>query len=115
MSFTEYVDSVLRHAFYPGAGTTAGLTYAALGLAGEAGETANKVKKILRDAGGVISEERLQQIKDELGDVLWYVAACARELDVTLEDVARHNVEKLAARHGEKKDNVRHIRFPPHA
>jgi NTP pyrophosphatase (non-canonical NTP hydrolase) len=75
------------------------LVYTALGLSGEAGEVANKVKKVYRDGGGVISADAKRQLKDELGDVLWYVAMMAYELAVTLDDVAAFNVGKLRARH----------------
>lgn len=69
-----------------------------LGLAGEAGETADKIKKILRDKDGVIDEHDKLEITKELGDVLWYVASIARYLDVPLEEVAKLNLEKLEGR-----------------
>lgn len=72
--------------------------YPALKLAGEAGEVAEKVGKIIRDKGGVIFEADRQALKKELGDVLWYIAALARELDFSLEDVAQANLDKLAGR-----------------
>ncbi len=74
------------------------LLYATLGLAGESGEVAEKVKKILRDKKGVISEEKKQELLMELGDVLWYIAKFARELGVSLDDVAEKNIEKLYSR-----------------
>lgn len=69
-----------------------------LGLAGEAGETADKVKKILRDKGGYASEEDREALVKELGDVLWYVANVARYLDVPLSEVAEGNIKKLSSR-----------------
>ncbi len=69
-----------------------------LGLVGEAGETADKIKKILRDKDGVISEMDKAEVAKELGDVLWYVASIARYLGVPLEDVAKMNLEKLESR-----------------
>lgn len=72
------------------------ITYPALGLAGEAGELANKVKKLLRGDKG--RDELLEGIKSEMGDVLWYLAALADDLDVALEDIAAENIEKLRSR-----------------
>jgi len=69
-----------------------------LGLAGEAGETADKVKKIIRDKDGYASEEDREMIIKELGDVLWYVANVARYLEVPLSEVAEGNLEKLSSR-----------------
>lgn len=74
-----------------------------LGLAGEAGETADKVKKILRDKGGYASEEDRIELIKELGDVLWYVANVARYLDVDLSDIAKSNIEKLESRRKRNK------------
>jgi len=75
------------------------LEYPTLGLAGEAGEVANVVKKIQRDHAGVLNEETREKLKDELGDVLWYISACADELGLTLTEIAEFNVRKLAKRH----------------
>jgi NTP pyrophosphatase (non-canonical NTP hydrolase) len=76
------------------------LEYPTLGLAGEAGEVANIVKKIQRDHGGEINDEIRTKLKDELGDVLWYISACADELGLSLAEIAAYNVNKLAKRHG---------------
>ena len=67
--------------------------YPALGLAAEAGEVANKVKKILRD--GKFDREA---IADEVGDCLWYIAALCRDLNVSMNDVAKTNLHKLQDR-----------------
>ena len=69
-----------------------GLAYTTLGLAGEAGEIANKVKKVIRDGRST------DGISDELGDVLWYLAAVANELGADLGDIANNNLKKLADR-----------------
>ena len=100
MNFEEYQSKASATALYPK--RLKNLEYPTLGLTGEAGEVANVVKKIQRDFGGEITEEIRDKLKDELGDVLWYISACADELNLTLEEIARFNVEKLAARHQRK-------------
>ena len=97
-SFEEYQQQAKQTALYPN--RLKNLEYPTLGLAGEAGEVANVVKKIQRDFGGEVTEEIRAKLKDELGDVLWYISACADELNLTLEEIAEFNVEKLAKRHG---------------
>ena len=69
-----------------------------LGLVGEAGETADKIKKLIRDKDGVASDTDREMIVKELGDTLWYIASIARYLDVSLSDVAEGNLEKLESR-----------------
>jgi NTP pyrophosphatase (non-canonical NTP hydrolase) len=98
MNFEEYQSAASHTALYPR--RLANVEYPTLGLAGEAGEVANIVKKIQRDHGGVINDEIRAKLKDELGDVLWYISACADELGLTLNEIAEFNVDKLAKRHG---------------
>ena len=74
------------------------IVYPTLGLVNEAGEVAGKVKKIFRDKGGVISDADRDALKQELGDVLWYFTQICTELDLTLEEVAAANLEKLFSR-----------------
>ncbi len=100
LTFEEYQRRASETALYPK--RMQNLEYPTLGLAGEAGEVANIVKKIQRDFGGKITDEIRAKLKDELGDVLWYISACADELNLTLEEVAEFNIEKLAARHQRK-------------
>jgi len=90
MTFNEYQEEPKKTAIYP---TEYRLVYPALGLTGEAGEVAEKVKKMVRD--GKLDTDGL---KKELGDVLWYLAALASDLGVTLEEVAAGNVAKLRSR-----------------
>lgn len=97
MDFKTYQEKASKTALYPR--RLHNLEYPTLGLAGEAGEVANVVKKIQRDNGGVLTEDFRLRLKDELGDVLWYISACADELGITLEEIAEYNVEKLAKRH----------------
>jgi len=95
MDFLTYQTGASRTAIYP---QNVKIIYPALGLAGEAGEVANQVKKILRDNAGSLTEDRRAKIIDELGDVLWYAAALASDLGVSLEEVAAQNLAKLAKR-----------------
>ncbi len=74
------------------------IVYPTMGLVNEAGEVAGKVKKIFRDRGGEISEEDRQALKDELGDVMWYLAQICTELDLSLQEVAEANLVKLFSR-----------------
>lgn len=96
MKLSEYQSASRATAIYPDAGSN--LTYPALGLCGEAGECAEKVKKAMRDDGGVLTGERREALAGELGDVLWYVAQLPTEAGLELEDVAAANLEKLRSR-----------------
>ena len=98
MTMQEYQDAALTTAVFPGRGEFLGLTYCALGLNGEAGEVADKLKKIQRDKGFVIQGVDREAIKAELGDCLWYLAVFAAEMGLTLETVAESNIEKLKDR-----------------
>ena len=90
MTLSSYQRAASSTAIYP---TQHAITYPALGLAGEAGEVANKVKKIIRD--GKLDKAAL---KGEIGDCLWYIAALCRDLNIDLGDVAKANLEKLQDR-----------------
>lgn len=69
-----------------------------MALRGEAGEVAEKVKKVLRDNEGNFSYEKVAEIKKELGDVLWYLSAIATDLNLSLSDIAETNIAKLQSR-----------------
>ncbi|MAF80117.1 hypothetical protein CL629_03505 [bacterium] len=74
------------------------IVYPMLGFAGETGEIANKVKKIFRDKHGKITDETREDLKKELGDALWYLAELATQLDISFDDIAEENIEKLKSR-----------------
>lgn len=96
MDFTQYQEETKKTAIYPNRGDN--LSYPALGLTGEAGEVADKVKKIIRDDQGVITAQARHDIIGELGDVLWYLTTLATELKVDLEQVAIQNIRKIKDR-----------------
>ena len=83
--------------------TESGLIEKVLGLPGEAGEAADKFKKIIRDKGGVISLIEREEIVKELGDVLWYIAMIAEYLEIPLSEVAKMNIDKLESRYKRNK------------
>jgi NTP pyrophosphatase (non-canonical NTP hydrolase) len=95
MQINEYQNKAIETAIY-GVGTK--IIYPTLGLAGEAGEVADKVKKVLRDSNGEFTDEKKLEIIKESGDCLWYLAALARDLGYTLEEMAQMNLNKLASR-----------------
>lgn len=99
MDFDYYQTETNKTAIYPekGTGSPLALAYVGLGL-GEAGEVQGKIKKILRDDNGVVTQEKRNTIAAELGDLLWYVSQAATEISMTLEDIARGNLDKLASR-----------------
>ena len=101
MDFNEYQKRASKYDLFK---ATSDLKEAAfmtkvLGLVGEAGETAEKIKKILRDKDGVVSKEDKDSIAKELGDVLWYIASISRYLEIDLSDVVSLNIEKLESRY----------------
>lgn len=94
--FDEYQKGAKKTALYPVIGKK--FIYPALGLADEAGEVVGKIKKVMRDEGGKVTLEKKEEIKKELGDVLWYLAQLSTELGIKLSEVAKGNLEKLASR-----------------
>lgn len=100
MDFQNYQSKARTTAVYP---TEYRIIYTTLGLCGEAGEISEKVKKVIRDKGGVFTEEDRAEISKELGDVLWYLSQLAADLDIRLEQVAEDNLEKLFSRQSRGK------------
>ena len=96
MEFKTYQKKARSTAQYPNLGSN--YIYPTLGLVGESGEVAEKVKKVIRDKNGIFDEECKKGIKKELGDVLWYVSNLCSEFNFNLEDVAMQNIEKLKLR-----------------
>lgn len=96
MDFKEYQKLSRETAIYPQKDNN--FIYPTLGLAGESGEVAEKIKKVIRDNGGVLNPEKKEELKKELGDVLWYLSQIATEIDLSLDEVALFNLEKLNSR-----------------
>ena len=96
MDLNHFQKEARKTALYPDVGNNT--IYPTLGLVGEAGEVADKVKKILRDKKGIFDSESKYAIKLELGDVLWYVSQLSSELGFDLDEVANTNLKKLKSR-----------------
>ena len=98
-SFDDYQAATRETAIYPHAGTgsSEALAYVGLGL-GEVGEVQGKIKKVLRDDKGVLTDEARAAIAAEVGDSLWYLTRCADELGCSLAEIAQKNLDKLASR-----------------
>lgn len=109
MHLNDYQTQAETTAIYPGRGTLLGLTYCLLELSGEAGECAEKLGKLYRDSKVNPKDSPLgipafrEALAAELGDVLWYVAAAAGELELSLDTIALLNLDKLASRAGRGK------------
>ena len=101
MTFEEYQKISRKTAIYPDKDNN--FIYPTLGLAGESGEVAEKIKKILRDNKGVVDDFKKQELSKELGDVLWYVSQLATELGLSLDEIASLNIEKLYSRFDRNK------------
>lgn len=101
MDFREYQTETHKTAIFPPlflGEEELTFIYPALGLEGEVGEVAEHIKKIIRDDGGYISEDRKNKVTKELGDVLWYISELATALSINLDYVAKSNIEKLKDR-----------------
>lgn len=94
MSLDEYQQAALETAVYP---EEYRIIYPTLGMTGEAGEVADKVKKVIREYGSFTAERKCEIVK-EIGDVMWYCATLANDLGYSLEEVGIMNIEKLKSR-----------------
>ena len=97
MTFDDYQKQAITTDVYGGKGDVLSIAFLnkVLGLVGETGEVAEKVKKLQRNADGKMTVEDRQELLKELGDVLWYLSAISYYLDETLSDVAKNNIAKL--------------------
>ena len=96
MDFDNYQIEARKTAIYPDKDKN--FIYPTLGLVGESGEVAEKIKKILRDKNGIFDNESKLALKKELGDVLWYLSNLCDEFNFSLSEVAKDNLKKLNLR-----------------
>lgn len=96
MNFEEYQKKSRETAIYPNVGKS--FVYPTMGLAGEAGEVSEKIKKLFRDKNGIADEDTKKELQKELGDVLWYLSQIATEFNLSLNEIAEKNIEKLFSR-----------------
>ncbi len=97
MTFEEYQKQALLTVLSTG-DEFKDLLHWVLGITGEAGEVAEKLKKIIRDKGSVVSNDDKKELAKELGDVLWYLAVFANDLGVSMDEIAQTNLDKLKSR-----------------
>ncbi len=102
MTFDEYQKRAMTTVLSSG-DDFKDLLHWVLGITGEAGEVAEKLKKIVRDKGGEMTDEDKQEMAKEIGDVLWYLAIFAKDLGFSFDQIAEENLAKLKSRHARGK------------
>jgi NTP pyrophosphatase (non-canonical NTP hydrolase) len=111
-TFSKYTKEAYKTATFKGTdlgqNTIPPIAYCALGLAGESGEVVDQVKKLYRNEKGVLTPERLEKLKLELGDQFWYWSMLVKELGLTPEEVVTANINKLQLRLREGTIKDRH-------
>lgn len=95
MDMWDYQQDAIKTAIYP---DEVEITYPIIGLANEAGEVLGVLKKVLRDDSGRWTDLKAQKLKDELGDVLWYIALTCEDMGWDMGEIARANLAKLRDR-----------------
>lgn len=100
INFKEYQTQALSTKIYP---NNMKVVYPLIGLSGEVGELAEKIKKTIRDNNSVFTDEIKNEIKKEIGDILWYLASIADDLGITLNDAAECNINKILSRYNRNK------------
>lgn len=95
MELDEYQKLASRTANFSGIPGEHPIMYCCLGLAGEMGELIEKVKKVMRNDAGIVSDEAREGIKREMGDVMWYLSQMARLMDISFDDVGATNIKKV--------------------
>ena len=97
MDFNEYQEKAKETAIYPKLSPS--WLFPSIGLSGELGEVMEKLKKIIRDDNGIITDEKKTELKREIGDILWYLSILSHELGLSLQEIAETNIEKIKSRH----------------
>jgi len=98
MTFEEYQKSTQETAIYPRETPIQAINYCILGLAGEAGELCNKIKKSYRDDNSIVTIKKREELIDEASDCAWYLSQLCTELNITLSELATYNIQKLKKR-----------------
>ena len=101
LTLNQYQERAAKYAIYPAVMVgeeSCAWVYPALGLCGEAGEVAEKIKKLIRDKGGVLTDDNKKEIAKEVGDVLWYCSNILQDIGISLEACAYTNLAKLESR-----------------
>jgi NTP pyrophosphatase (non-canonical NTP hydrolase) len=101
MTLDMWLKETDKTAIYPNEFTKdlAGVVYLTLGLAGESGEVADEIKKIIRNDKGIITPERKKKLCLEMGDVMWYWLRLTKELDLDITEIMAENLKKLSQRY----------------
>lgn len=98
MDFNEYQEKASVTATFTGKQEEHQLMYLALGICGESGEIAEKIKKMIRNDEGIITDETRELLKLEIGDVLWYLSQLSRVLGFSFDEAAQANITKIMDR-----------------
>ena len=104
MDLRQWLAATDKTAVYPDSFNKelTGVVYSALGLAGEAGEVAEEIKKIIRNDNGILTAERKKKLCLEMGDVMWYWLRLTKELELDIDEVMDANLKKLSQRYEHK-------------
>lgn len=96
----NYQKECKKTAIYP---TEYSVIYPVIGMCGETGEVAEKIKKIIRDKNSIFDETSKIEIMKELGDVMWYISNIATDLNVNMSDILTMNLDKIQSRQSRNK------------
>ncbi len=95
MEMNEYQQAALQTAVYP---QEMKIVYPLIGITGETGEVAEKIKKVIRDNNAVFSDDDRREIAKEIGDILWYISSLSSDIGYSLDEIAAMNIDKITSR-----------------